>query len=194
MKDFKAQLFNKKASDPRNKADEIIEAIGLKSGQNIADIGSGGGYFSLRFAEIIGKTGKVYAVDTNTDFLKFINDRAKEKGLNNIITLLIEDKLTLPENSLNYVFMRNVTHHLPNRVEYFKNLKKFLRQNGRIIIIEYKKDKIFSFHGLFGHYVSKETIIREMKDAGYLFEKEVDFLPEQHFTMYVIQPETMNRI
>lgn len=194
MKDFKAQLFNKKASDPRNKADEIIEAIGLKSGQNIADIGSGGGYFSLRFAEIIGTTGKVYAVDTNTDFLKFINDRAKEKGLNNIITLLIEDKLTLPEKSLDYIFMRNVTHHLPNRVEYFKNLKKFLRQDGRIIIIEYKKGKIFSFHGLFGHYVSKETIIREMKDAGYLLEKEFDFLPEQHFTMYVIQPETMNRI
>jgi cyclopropane fatty-acyl-phospholipid synthase-like methyltransferase len=109
MKNIKAQMFNEKASDPRNKPDEIIEAIGLKSGQTIADIGSGGGYFSLRFAEIIGEAGKVYAVDTNPEFLQFIRDCAKEKGLNNIITLLIEDKLILPEKSLDLVFMRNVT-------------------------------------------------------------------------------------
>lgn len=184
MRNLKAEMFNKKAANPKNKPDQIIEAIGLKSGQTIADIGAGGGYFSLRFAEIIGKGGKVYAVDTNPEFLQFIKDRAKEKELNNIITLLIDDKLTLPEKSLDFVFMRNVTHHLPNRIEYFKNLKQFLKPNGRIVIIEYKKGKIFSFHGLFGHYISKEIIIQEMKDAGYLLEKEFDFLPEQHFTIY----------
>jgi len=59
MADIQAKMFNKKASDPRNKPDQIIEAIALKPGQSIADIGSGGGYFSLRFAEMIGKEGRV---------------------------------------------------------------------------------------------------------------------------------------
>jgi len=185
MGSFKAPMFNKKASDPKNKPDEIIGAIGLEFGQTIADIGAGGGYFSLRFAEIVGELGKVYAVDINPEFLQFIKDIAKEKGLNNIITLLIENKLILPEKSLDFVFMRNVTHHLTNRVEYFKNLKQFLEPNGRIVIIEHKKDKKFSFHRLSGHYVPKETIIQEMKEAMYLLEKEFNFLPEQHFTMYV---------
>lgn len=55
MKDLRAKMFNKKASDPRNKPNHIIEAIGLRYGQTIADIGAGGGYFSLRFAEIVGE-------------------------------------------------------------------------------------------------------------------------------------------
>ncbi|RKY53371.1 MAG: methyltransferase type 11 [Candidatus Neomarinimicrobiota bacterium] len=185
MKRFQAKMFNKKASNPKNKPDQIIEAIALKDGQNIADIGSGGGYFSLRFAEIVGEKGKVYSVDTNPDFLEFIKNSAKEKRLNNVVPILTtEDRLDLPEKSLDFIFMRNITHHLSNRVKYFKKLKNFLKLDGRIIVIEYKPSRSFSFSGIFGHYVPKENIIQEMKDAGYSLEKEFDFLPEQHFTVY----------
>lgn len=187
MTSFQAKMFNKKASDPKNKPDQIIKAIGLKPDRSIADIGAGGGYFSLRFAEIVGEKGKVYAVDTNPEFLQFIKSEAEEKGLNNIVTILTKDKLDLSENSLDFVFMRNVTHHIPNRVEYFKNLKRFLKPNGKIVIIEYKKGKSFTFRGLFGHDVPKKTIIQEMEEAGYKLEKEFDFLPEQHFTIYLKQ-------
>jgi len=81
--------------------------------------------------------------------------------------------------------MRNVTHHIPNRVEYFKSLKRFLKSGGKIAIIEYKKGKFFTFRGVFGHYLPKKTIIQEMREAGYLLEKDFDFLPEQHFTIYL---------
>jgi len=185
MKNLQAKMFNKKASNPKNKPDQIVEAMALKPGQSIADIGAGGGYFSLRFAEMVGKKGKVYALDTNPGFLEFIKNSVKEKKLNNVITnLATEDRLDLPEKSLDFIFMRNITHHISNRVKYFENLKKFLKPDGKIIIIEYKPSKSFSFRGLFGHHVAKETVIREMKEAGYLLEKEFDFLPEQHFTIY----------
>jgi len=185
MKNLQAKMFNKKASNPKNKPDQIVEAMALKPGQSIADIGAGGGYFSLRFAEMVGKKGKVYALDTNPGFLEFVKNSAKEKELNNVITnLATEDRLDLPEKSLDFIFMRNITHHISNRVKYFENLKKFLKPDGKIIIIEYKPSKSFSFRGLFGHHVAKETVIREMKEAGYLLEKEFDFLPEQHFTIY----------
>jgi len=189
MVNFQAKMFNKKASDPKNKPDQIIEAIALKPGQSIADIGSGGGYFSPRFAKIVGKEGRVYAVDTKPELLEYVENSAKEKGLDNIIPILVSgDKLEdLPEKSLDLIFMRNVTHHIPNRVEYFKSLKRFLKPDGRIAIIEYKKGKIFTFRGLFGHYIPKETIIQEMEEAGYLLEKEFNFLPEQHFTIYVVK-------
>ncbi|MBC8525549.1 MAG: class I SAM-dependent methyltransferase [Candidatus Cloacimonetes bacterium] len=185
MKNLQAKMFNRKASKPKSKSDQIIEAIALKPGLNIADIGAGGGYFSLRFAEIVGEEGKVYATDTNPEFLEFIKNAAKEKGLDNIIpTLSIEDRLNLPEKSLDFIFIRNVTHHIPNRIKYFRNLKDFLKLDGKIIIIEYKKGKFFTFRGIFGHDVPKEIITREMEKAGYLLEKEFDFLPEQHFTIY----------
>jgi len=190
MTNLQAEMLNKKASDPKNKPDQIIEAIALKHGQSIADIGSGGGYFSLRFAKMVGKEGRVYAVDIKPEFLEYVKNSAREEGLDNVIPMLVSgDKLDLPEKGLDLIFMRNVTHHIPNRVEYFKSLKRFLKPNGRIVIIEYKKGKIFTFRRLFGHYVPKETIIQEMEEAGYLLKREFDFLPEQHFTIYAVKNE-----
>jgi len=135
MKNFQAKMFNRKVSKPKSKSDQIIETIALKPEQNIADIGAGEGYFSLRLAEIVGEKGKVYAADTNPEFLEFIKNAAKEKGLNNIIPIpSIKDSLDLPEKSLDFIFMRNVTHHILNRAKYFKNLKDFLKPGGKIII------------------------------------------------------------
>jgi arsenite methyltransferase len=181
---LQAKMFNRKASDPKNKPDQILRTLALQLGQNVADIGAGGGYFSLRFAELIGKEGKVFAVDTNSKFLEFIKNSAKEKGLDNVETVLVTDKsLTLPEN-VDLVFMRNVCHHIPNRPEYFRRLKDILKPSGRIAIVEYRNAKRFNFRGMFGHYVPKEVIIKEMNEAGYRLQEDLDFLPEQSFTVF----------
>ena len=185
MKNPKAEMFNKKASDPKNKPNLILEALGLQHGQKIADIGAGGGYFSLQFAEAVGTDGQVFAVDTDPKFLDFIKKTAKEKGLDNVVTILTEkDKPTLLGENFNLIFMRNVCHHLANRAEYFKKLKDALKPRGKIVIIEYRGGKGFSFHRLFGHYVPKERIIKEMKEAGFQLKEDLDFLPEQSFTVF----------
>jgi len=185
--DFQAKMFNRKASDPKNKPDQILETIALQLGQNVADIGAGGGYFSLRFAEAVGNEGHVFAVDTNSSFLEFIKESAEEKGLDNVETVLAtEDGLNLPEN-VDLVFIRNVCHHIPNRVEYFRKLKSSLKPNGKVAIIEYKRGGgLFSFRRMFGHHVPKEIIVEEMNKAGYRLEKGFDFLPEQSFTIFSV--------
>ncbi|MCW3996063.1 MAG: methyltransferase domain-containing protein [Candidatus Bathyarchaeota archaeon] len=184
-RNLKAELFNKKASDPINEPDEILHALELKTGQAIADIGSGGGYFTLRFAETVGVKGHVFAVDTNPDFLSFIQNAAKEKELLNVETILTKkDNPNLPEKSVDLVFMRNVCHHLANRPEYFKRLKNALETGGRVAIIEYRRTSGLSLHNLFGHSLSKETIIKEMQEAGYQLEKDLEFLPQQSFTIF----------
>ena len=75
---FQAKMFNRKASDPKNKPDQILETLTLQLGQNVADIGAGGGYFSLRFAEAVGNEGHVFAVDTDSNFLEFIKALRKK--------------------------------------------------------------------------------------------------------------------
>jgi arsenite methyltransferase len=59
VRNLKAEMFNREASDPKNKPDDILNVLELQPGQKVADIGAGGGYFSLRFAEIVGKSGRV---------------------------------------------------------------------------------------------------------------------------------------
>jgi ubiquinone/menaquinone biosynthesis C-methylase UbiE len=155
----------------------------LQQGQVIADIGAGGGYFSLRFAEIVGKNGRVFAVDTSQNFLEYIKNEAEKKGLKNIETILVTgEKLSLPEQGLDLIFMRNVYHHLRNRVEYFRKIRHFLKPNGKVAIIEH--DKSLALHSIFGHYVPKEIIIKEMEEAGFLVEREFDFLPSHSFIIF----------
>ncbi len=190
MRNLKAEMFNRKASDPRNKPEQILEILALLKGQNVADIGAGGGYFSLRFADAVGREGRVFAVDTNQEFLEFVSNSASEKGLNNVETVLAtEDNSNLPERSLDLVFMRNVCHHLSKRVEYFKKLKDALKAGGRIAVIEYRRSGRFSFHRMLGHHVPREIIIKEMKEAGYQLKKDIDFLPEQSFTIFSLHKE-----
>lgn len=193
MTNLKAMMFNRRASHRRSNPDQILDALALKQGQAIADIGAGGGYFTLRFAETVGTEGRVYAADTDQSLLRSIENNAKQEGLNNIQTILVTEKnLTLPERSLDLIFMRNVCHHLEDRVEYFKRLKSALKPEGRVAIIEYRRSNDFTFRGLFQHYVPRETIIEEMKKAGYRVEEEFDFLSEQSFTTFTAQ-EKNNR-
>jgi len=187
MSDKRAKMFNRRAANPKFKADQIIETLELKNGQTIVDIGSGGGYFTYKFAKAVGEEGKVYAVDTNQEFLEFIKKEAANQGLSNIVTVLTtSEHPDLPKHTFDYIFMRNMTHHLSNRVEYFKGLKEILKSDGKIIIIEYDGRGGFSFHKVSGHFIPKQTIIDEMREAGYKTDKSFDFLSEQSFTIFHI--------
>jgi arsenite methyltransferase len=179
----KAKMFNRQASAPKNKPDQILEKLTLQQGQKVADIGSGGGYFTLRFAEALGKQGHVYAVDTDVDKLAFIKQSAKEKGVANVEVVSAREGLILPEK-VNLVFMRNVLHHLPNRVDYFIKLREMLQPEGKIAIVEYKGAGGFSFHKIFGHYVDPQVIIDEMTKAGFHLKESFDFLTEQSFNIF----------
>ncbi len=180
------EMFNKKAAKPKYKADQILKTLSIKPGQMIADIGSGGGYYTFRFSKAVGEQGKVYAVDVNQEFLDYIKDQADEKGLSNIVTVPIAPEgPVLPEHIFDYLFFRNATHHIADRVDYFSRLKPALKPDGKIIIIEYDgRGGRFSFQRLHKHFIPREVLIEEMKEAGYNLFKSYDFLSEQSFLIF----------
>lgn len=182
---LRAKILNRKASDPRCKPGQIIRAISVKPGMHIADIGSGGGYFSMRFSGIVGNEGRVYAVDTNKTYLNVIDSSASKNGLKNIITVLSNGQgMEIPENSIDCIFMRNVVHHIPDRSGYFKKLKKYLKPAGRVAIVDYKKNRKKMFRKPPSHYISREALVKKLTEDGYLIEEEFDFLPEQNFIIF----------
>jgi arsenite methyltransferase len=184
--DMRAKMFNRRASEGKSMPDTVIQSLELGPGQVIADIGSGGGYFSLRFAQIVGKTGKVYAVDVDPKLLDYVRRQGEAKGLLSLRAVPGNGfPASIPPGSLNLVFMRNVYHHLDDPASYFADLKKYLRPEGKVAIIDYKDDaKGFSFHSLFKHSVSPAKVKRDMAEAGYGLERSFDFLPEEYFLVF----------
>jgi SAM-dependent methyltransferase len=125
--------------------------------------------------------GRIYGVDIEPDMVKYLAERAKHDGLKNIIAMKgAPDNPLLPEK-VDLVFLRNVYHHISNRVEYFGKLKESIRPDGRIAIVDHSGHKRFSLHRIFEHHVTHENIIKEMTKAGYSMSETKDFLPEHSF-------------
>ena len=170
---LKARMFNRRA---KLNAVYILDSLNLKSDWKIADIGSGGGYFSFEFAKK-ASNGKIYALDLNKKLLDFIKKQSKKQKLENIKTIYTKNRIFLPEK-VDLIFMRNVYHHLENRVNYFKKLKENLKKSGILVIIDWKKNS-----GIMGHGTDKKTILNELKKAEYNLVKEFN-IPKQNFLIF----------
>ena len=185
FENFRLNMLNREAASSKNKPLRIIKNLNLKNEDVIGDIGAGGGFFSFEFSKRVG-SGTVYSVDTNQKALDFIDSKSKIDGIKNIKTVKAENsKLYLPEK-VDLIFLRNVFHHLPKPVDYFIDIRQFLKDDGKIAIIDYKK-RGFSFTGLFGHYTPEETLIDMMNKAGFVLSKKFDFLPEQSFMIFMMK-------
>jgi len=161
----------------------VIQSLDIKPGDRVADLGSGGGYFTFRLAKAVGSSGKVYAVDIDPDMTDLVAKQAKDENAGNVEVILAKpDDPLLPETGVDLIFTVDTYHHFENRVNYFANLRKTLRPNGRIAIIDF--DRRAWFEGLWRHYTPTEFIKREMEAAGFSLQREFDFLDRQSFLIF----------
>jgi len=176
-----AQVFDDPQRDAWQKPHEVIQALALKPDAVIADIGSGTGYFSARFANMVPK-GRVYGVDTEPDMVKYLAERAKREGLKNITAVKgAPGDPRLPEK-VDLIIMVDVYHHVGDRDRYFRRLRDSLRPGGRIAIIDFRMD---SPDGPPKNVrIAPERVKSEMKGAGYALIQEHAFLPNQYFLIF----------
>jgi arsenite methyltransferase len=179
---FKRFAYEGFGRDDWQKPGEVVAALAIRSGDRVADLGSGGGYFTFRLAQAVGPAGKVYAVDVDSALLDDLAERAKEQGYGNVARVLAKyDDPMLPESGVDLVFTSNVYHHLEDRVKYFSNAAKYLRPGGRVAIIDFRDA---GFAGAIGHATPVELIKKEMGEAGYRLKREYDFLEKQSFLVF----------
>jgi arsenite methyltransferase len=165
----------------------VIAVVNIRPGDRVADLGSGGGYFTFRLAEAVGPAGRVYAVDIDRDMVDLIAKRVKQETLSNIEPVLAKpDDPLLPKAGVDLIFTSNTYHHIDKRIAYFANLRKYLRPGGRVAIIDF--DRRSWFEGLFRHYTPTEFIKPEMEQAGYSLQEDLDFLDRQSFLIFTAKP------
>ncbi len=141
--------------------EEVLQALHLKDGQLVADLGSGSGYFTFLLAKAVGPSGKAYAVDVDAGMNDYVASRAREENYTNIDVILAKpDDPFLPESGVDLIFTCIAYHHLENRVLYFKNASKYLRPGGRIAIIDFNGQGWFT--RLIGHWTPREAILQEL--------------------------------
>jgi ubiquinone/menaquinone biosynthesis C-methylase UbiE len=144
--------------------------------------GAGGGYYTYRFSEEIGPSGKVFAADVNQEFLMGIEKTAEEKGFENVhIILSNADDSKFEDMSLDLIFTRNTFHHIQSKNQYMTKLAKKIKPDGKIALIDYKQE---TSSGPPGHNVTRDEILSSIEDTGLVIEKEYDFLEKQYFFVF----------
>lgn len=184
--DLRLKILNREAASPKNHPDKIMNNLHINSGDIVGDIGAGGGYFTYRFSRKVGETGRVYAIDTEQKSLDFIADNLKESGITNVKTILgNEYSVSLPE-PVDLFLMRNVFHHLSNPEIFLKNLKQFLKEDGKLAVIDHQKEG-FSLSHFIDHFIPEEIIIKTVEKAGFHMTEKYDFLTKQTFIIFKVE-------
>ena len=178
------QVLERKDRDAWQKPDEVVAALGLESGQTVADIGAGSGYFAMRFGRAVGVEGKVYAVDIQQDLIDYLATRANDERLTNLIpTLATSDDPKLPAAEIDRIFICDVVHHIENRQAYYQKLAAALAPGGKIAIVDFYKRELPVGPGV-EMKIAETDLIAEFERAGFEIETSHDFLPYQYFLVF----------
>ena len=170
--------------DEWQQPERVIEALALRDGERVADVGAGGGYFTFHLAKAVAPDGLVYAVDIDPDMIDLLRDRVRVENARNVeVVTATPDDAGLPPASIDLLFTCNTYHHFDDPVAYFRNARGTLRTGGRVAILDLNDRGWFAW--LFGHNTPPEKLRAEMAAAGYRLSAEHTFVAEQTFLVFV---------
>ena len=166
----------------RLQTDRVMGVLDLQPGQRVADIGAGTGLFSRKFSTLVGTEGTVFAIDINRNLLEHIQENNAAFGVENIRTVLATpDDPRIPQ-PVDLIFICDTLHHIDDRAAYLGNLRNYLLPEGRIAVLDFKKDRP-PFHSL---WYSTKDLDRWMREGGYVRLSGHDFLDSEFFLLYGI--------
>ena len=165
---------------------KIMDAVGVKPGMVIGELGAGRGYMTFYLAERVGKKGKVYANDISQSALDEITARAKREGFKNIETVMgeIEDP-TLPVKDPDMLIMVYVLHMLDKPMEFMENVKKYMTPETPLVIIERITQRERAHPPSF---MTNREILDTLQKTGYILERTETFLPKDTIYIYRLTP------
>jgi ubiquinone/menaquinone biosynthesis C-methylase UbiE len=175
------------ARDAYQKPDEVLEALALRPGEVVADIGSGSGYFAVRFARAVGDAGRVYAVDVSPDMIRHLNRRLRDASLRNVVTVLSDpDDPLLPDASVDRFVIVDTWHHVEDQPKYLALLKRMLKPGGQVVHIDFQKREL-PVGPPVAMKIAREDLVKQMEDAGFRLAAEHTFLPYQYFLVFTVR-------
>jgi ubiquinone/menaquinone biosynthesis C-methylase UbiE len=172
-----AKVLDDPERDGWQKPHEVILALKLSGQETVADIGSGTGYFANRLAH---HARRVFAVDIDAKLLEMSLKNAPE----NVTPVLASlDDPRLPEGASDVIFFCDVLHHIENRSAYLEKVKRALKPEGRVVVIDFHK-KPLEIGPPPEMKIDRAEVVREFEKAGFRLTDEQGFLPYQYFVVF----------
>jgi cyclopropane fatty-acyl-phospholipid synthase-like methyltransferase len=173
-------VFDSPGRDQKLQINRVMDLLEIIPGKTVADIGAGSGWFSVRAARRVTETGSVYAVDINAEATRYIDTRAQKEGLHNVKTVLSKsDDPQLPANKIDSILLLKTYHEVDRPVALLQNLRASLRPGAKIGIIDRNGNGE-------NHGVSRDIVIREASEAGYVLLSQYDFVKADGMDYFLI--------
>jgi ubiquinone/menaquinone biosynthesis C-methylase UbiE len=175
--------------------ERVVESLGIRPGDSVAEIGAGSGYWLAWLSEAVGPDGRVYAVEVDPELVKALEERiAEEEYVNVEVILGVYDDPRLPEGQIDLAMTCLTYHHIEERTEYFRALRSDLSARGRVAHLDDRPDSPapISWFQSSGHWSDPAAIVSEMYAAGYAQSASFDFLPAQSFQVFAQRTSTAN--
>lgn len=179
-----ARRFERDGREVHDHRAQIVQALGLRPGLAVADIGAGTGLFTLAFADAVGPTGTVFAVDVIPHFLTHIRARLEKAGVTHVRLIQASERSAeLPPASVDVVFMSDAYHHLEYPQHVLASLRRALRPGGSLWVIDFHRGPD-SDAWLRRHVrADRPEVLQELAQAGFELVSEPPLLREN----YVLQ-------
>jgi predicted methyltransferase len=167
-------VFEEAGRDQKLQIDRVMDTLKLRPGSKVADIGAGGGWFSVRAARRVaggpnGASGTVFAEDINPHAIDAIHDRAAKENLPNITTVLgTPDDPKLPANTLDAALMLRVYHEVAHPPVLLANLRAAMKSGGLFGVIDHPGNGA-------DHGINADVVIAEVQRSGFRLVKQYDF-------------------
>lgn len=180
------ELFEGESREVFSARSHLLDALNLKPGMHVADIGAGTGLFITVFADQVGPKGCVYAVEISLPFLKRLRDVAKNQK--QIIPVLCdEDSVRLPYRSIDVAFTCDVYHHFEYPQKTLKSILSALKPCGQFVVVDFEKIPGVTKEWIMKHVrADKQTVKKEVLQAGFEFveEKKIKGIQENYVLIF----------
>ncbi len=185
-----ARTFERDGREVHDHRAQIVRALDLRPGMAVADVGAGTGLFTLAFAEAVGPTGTVYAVDIIPAFLAYIRTRVKQAGHSHVKLVQANDRSAeLPPASVDLIFMSDAYHHLEFPQHVLANLRQALRSGGSLWLIDFQRDTNSPAWVRRHVRAGKAEVLRELSLAGFEMVEELHLLRENYVLHLRARPD-----
>lgn len=175
-----AAWLDRPERDSEEHTTRALEALDLRPGMTVADIGAGSGYYTVRMARLVGPSGRVYATDIQPGMIEILKRRLAEQRLDHVVPVLgTAENPGLPAGAIDLALMVDVYHELSSPQTFMRRLREALAPAGRLVLVEYRKeDPRVPIQPL--HKMSVGQVRQELGADGYTIERVIDVLPWQH--------------